>query len=213
MRRYAHLILNKLTITEPLGAAIISSTATIPASLLECLKNIPQYILLDYTTPCPVKNRYKNPASLGMDRLAAAVGARKLFPDQACLIIDTGTCITMNYLSAAGEFLGGNISPGIKMRLKAMHTFTARLPLAEINLPEDYFATNTIQAMQNGAVKGAFREIDSFIEETIIKYGTINVILTGGDAYMFESYTKNKIFVAPNLVLEGLNEILKYNVK
>ena len=124
-----------------------------------------------------------------------------------------GTCITMNFVNNKGWFLGGNISPGIKMRLKAMHKFTANLPLAENVLNDEFIADTTVKALQNGAIKGTFREIDSFITETRNKFGEIKVILTGGDAFFFENWTKNMIFVAPNLVMEGLNEILKYNVK
>ena len=94
-----------------------------------------------------------------------------------------------------------------------MHKFTAKLPLVEPDIPAEDFAQTTVKALQNGAVKGTFREIDSFIDDTRVKFGVNIIILTGGDAGLFESYTKNKIFVAPNLVLEGLNEILKYNVK
>jgi len=121
--------------------------------------------------------------------------------------------MTTNIVTANGEYLGGNISPGINMRLKAMHTFTAKLPLVEIGLPIENLGNSTVKALQNGAVKGTFREIDSFIEEIRQDLGDLIVILTGGDAKLFENWTKNMIFAAPNLVLEGLNEILKYNVK
>ena len=94
-----------------------------------------------------------------------------------------------------------------------MHKFTANLPLAENVLNDEFIADTTVKALQNGAIKGTFREIDSFITETRNKFGEIKVILTGGDAFFFENWTKNMIFVAPNLVMEGLNEILKYNVK
>ena len=150
---------------------------------------------------------------MGKDRIDASVGANKRSQGKAALFIDMGTCITVNFINSEGAFVGGNISPGIMMRLKAMHKFTAKLPMVKPDIPDEYFAQSTVKALQNGAVKGAFREIDSFIDDTRIKFGVNNIILTGGDAVLFESYTKNKIFVAPNLVLEGLNEILNYNVK
>ncbi|MBK9736054.1 MAG: type III pantothenate kinase [Saprospiraceae bacterium] len=195
-----------------IDAVILSNTGEIVTSTYDYLKN--NFILfwhLDHLSPLPIKNLYETPQTLGKDRLAAAVGAFYKFHGANCLIIDLGTCITLDFISEKGEFLGGNISPGIRMRLKAMNRYTAKLPLVDIDIPESLFGTNTKNALQNGAVKGAFREIETFINEVSTKYDVINVILTGGDAHLFEKYTKNKIFVSPNLILEGLNEILRYN--
>jgi type III pantothenate kinase len=197
----------------PISSAILSNTSEPAKRLIDYLSDLPFFIHLDHHTPIPVTNQYATPESLGKDRLAAAVGAFYMFPDSDSLVIDMGTCITVNLLKAGGIFVGGNISPGITMRIKAMHHFTAGLPMADIELPEEYFGTSTISALQNGAIKGAFREIEALINEVKAKDESINVILTGGDAQKFESYSKNKIFVSPNLVLEGLNEILKYNVE
>ena len=173
---------------------------------------MPVFIHLDHNTPIPIKNEYGAPESLGKDRLAAAVGAGKMFPGKNVLFFDMGTCITMNFIDSSGSFIGGNISPGIRMRLKAMHTFTDRLPMVPLEIPDEVIGKDTVKAMQNGGIKGAFREMESFIDEIRTDFGEIVIILTGGDANLFESYTKNKIFVAPYLVLQGLNEILKYNV-
>lgn len=213
MRRYSFSAIGKLLQKFDISAGILSNTSEISGDMLEMLKKIPFFIHFDTNTPIPIRNVYSTQLSLGKDRLAAAVGAFKRYKGHSVLFIDMGTCITMNFLDSEGTFVGGNISPGIKMRLKAMHKFTAKLPLVEPDVPEEDFAQTTVKALQNGAVKGAFREIESFIYETRIKFGVNNIILTGGDAGLFESYTKNKIFVAPNLVLEGLNEILNYNVK
>jgi type III pantothenate kinase len=213
MRRYAVSVMSKILQRFDITAGILSNTSEVNALLLEMLNKIPFFIHLDTITPIPIKNLYATPFSLGKDRIAAAVGAWRRSKGKAVMFIDMGTCITVNFINDAGAFVGGNISPGILMRLKAMHKFTAKLPLVKPDIPDEYFAQSTVKALQNGAVKGAFREIDSFIDDTRIKFGVNNIILTGGDAGLFESYTKNKIFVAPNLVLEGLNEILNYNVK
>ncbi|MBP9197836.1 MAG: type III pantothenate kinase [Saprospiraceae bacterium] len=213
LRRYSISTIGKLLKKFEIKAGILSSTSEISMAFLDILRKIPFFIHLDMETPIPIQNLYSTPLSLGKDRLAAAVGAFKRSYGKPVLFIDMGTCITMNLLNEAGAFIGGNISPGIRMRLKAMHKFTAKLPLVEPDIPAEDFAPTTVKALQNGAVKGTFREIDSFIDDTRVKFGVNNIILTGGDAGLFESYTKNKIFVAPNLVLEGLNEILKYNVK
>jgi type III pantothenate kinase len=213
LRRYSVSVLSKILQRSEITAGILSNTSEVNILLLEMLKRLPFFIHLDTITQIPIQNLYATPSSLGKDRIAAAVGAWKRSIGKSALFIDMGTCITVNFLNDEGAFVGGNISPGIMMRLKAMHKFTAKLPLVKPEIPEEYFATSTVKALQNGAVKGAFREIDSFIDDTRIKFGVNNIILTGGDAVLFESYTKNKIFVAPNLVLEGLNEILNYNAK
>ncbi len=194
-----------------IDSCILSNSGLVAANLINELSFIRQFIHFSKDTKLPIVNTYSTKATLGNDRLAGAVGTLLYFPNGSTLKIDMGTCITMDYLDRKLEFVGGNISPGISMRLKSMHHFTAKLPLVDIRINEFIFGKSTTTAMQNGAVKGAFREIDSFIQGVREEFGIINVILTGGDAILFEKYTKNEIFVSPNLVVEGLNEILKYN--
>ena len=213
LKRYAHRILNELPSTLKIENVILSNTSLLDKSLMDQLRTYQHFLHLDHSTKIPIVNKYGTPETLGKDRIAAAVGAWMKYPNENILFIDMGTCITMNFVNNKGWFLGGNISPGINMRFKAMHKFTANLPLAENVLNDEFIADTTVKALQNGAIKGTFREIDSFITETRNKFGEIKVILTGGDAFFFEKWTKNMIFVAPNLVMEGLNEILKYNVK
>jgi type III pantothenate kinase len=213
LKRYAHRILNELPSTLKIENVILSNTSLPDKSLMDQLRKYQHFLHLDHSTKIPIVNKYGTPETLGKDRIAAAVGAWMKYPNENILFIDMGTCITMNFVNNKGWFLGGNISPGINMRFKAMHKFTANLPLAENVLNDEFIAVTTVKALQNGAIKGTFREIDSFITETRNKFGEIKVILTGGDAFFFENWTKNMIFVAPNLVMEGLNEILKYNVK
>lgn len=213
LKRYAHRILNELPSTLKIENVILSNTSLPDKFLMDQLRTYQHFLHLDHSTKIPIVNKYETPETLGKDRIAAAVGAWMKYPNENILFIDMGTCITMNFVNNKGWFLGGNISPGINMRFKAMHKFTANLPLAENVLNDEFIADTTVKALQNGAIKGTFREIDSFITETRNKFGEIKVILTGGDAFFFENWTKNMIFVAPNLVMEGLNEILKYNVK
>jgi len=173
---------------------------------------IPCVIKLTYQTAVPIKNGYHSPKTLGMDRLAAAVGAYTLHPEAHAIVIDMGTCITMDCIEKGGTYLGGNISPGIPMRIKAMHHYTRTLPLVSTQIAQGLLGTDTTSALQQGGVNGACREIEAFLNETSVELGNVNVILTGGDAHIFESYTKKQIFVLPYLVMEGLNEILHYNV-
>lgn len=212
-KRYSENVLSKIPKAYNIESAILSNTSSVGEKLLEKLSSYAYFIHLDENTPIPIVNKYGTPNTLGKDRIAAAVRANMLFPYQNTLFIDMGTCITINLINDKREFVGGNISPGILMRLKAMHKFTAKLPLVQPILNNEDFGTTTVKALQNGGVRGTFIEIESFIRDTRSKIGEINVILTGGDAYFFESWTKNEIFVAPNLVMEGLNEILNYNAK
>ena len=171
------------------------------------------YIELDSHTPLPIRNLYKTPETLGKDRLAAVVGAYQLYTEEACLIIDAGTCITYDFLRADGAYLGGNIAPGLHMRLEAMHKFTAQLPKVEIKENDQMIGQSTQSAMQNGGIWGAILEIEGYIRYAQSKFGQINVILTGGDADFFAKKMKSRIFVNHNLVLIGLNKILNYNVE
>ncbi|KAA3636402.1 MAG: type III pantothenate kinase, partial [Bacteroidetes bacterium] len=129
------------------------------------------------------------------------------------LVIDAGSCITYDILTQNGRFLGGNISPGKKMRLKAMHSFTENLPLPEESETDINWGNTTNTALLNGAHLGAVLEMQGFIELCNSEFGATNVFLTGGDADFFANKCKKKIFVHPNLVLTGLNKILNYNVE
>ncbi len=212
-KRFCSKVIKDMLSKYKINAAILSNTSTPDENTLHLLNSLSHFIHLNESTPLPVINGYETPATLGKDRLAASVSSSLRFKNENVVFVDMGTCITMNYITSEGVFLGGNIHPGISMRLKAMHRFTAKLPKVEISVPEEIIGNSTVKALQNGAVKGAFLEIDAFIQLIQTKFGHIKVLLTGGDAYLFEKWTKNEIFVAPNLVLEGLNEILKYNAK
>ncbi|MDX1940395.1 MAG: type III pantothenate kinase [Saprospiraceae bacterium] len=186
---------------------------TVPEEITNFLSSHFFYIELNAHTPLPIQNAYKTPETLGKDRLAAVVGAYSMFPDQNCLIVDAGTCITYEFLSADGVYLGGNIAPGLEMRLKAMHYFTAKLPLVEIGETQNTIGYSTESAMRNGAQLGTMLEIQGFIDWCGSEWGSINVILTGGDADFLVKNLKSQIFVNLNLVLQGLNKILNYNVE
>lgn len=170
-------------------------------------------LLLNNQTPLPFKNQYRTPHTLGIDRLAAVAGAQALFPGINCLVIDAGTCITYEMLTAQGEYLGGNIAPGIRLRLQAMHTFTARLPEVHQGPTEHWIGYSTESAMQNGAQWGLSFEIEGAIEQFSAHFAPLQVILTGGDAEFLAEMMKSKIFVHSDLVLIGLNKILTHNVE
>ena len=162
-------------------------------------------------TPIPISNRYRTPKTLGSDRLAAVIGASSLKPGKDLLIIDAGTCITYEVIDARGNYWGGNIAPGMQMRLRALHEFTARLPLVEAEgvVPGMGFDTET--AIRSGVLRGMKYEIEGYIKSLRSKFLHLEVFLTGGDRINFDTNIKNIIFSDKYIVARGLNRILDYN--
>ncbi len=191
--------------------SIVSSTRTGTPYFIEYINKHYKLIILSHTTKVPIKNKYGTPKTLGRDRLAAVVGASKLYPKKNVLVIDIGTCITYDYIDKKGQYWGGNIAPGVELRLQAMHHFTSALPLLKRKWNKDILGKSTTTAIQNGAVWGIKLEIESFIKTLTGKKGQMTVILTGGDASYFGELIDSEIFVDSNLVLKGLNDIIEYN--
>ncbi len=189
---------------------ILSTTRNISLEERSKLEKYAEIFELTHETKVPIINNYETPTTLGKDRLAAAVASAKLFPGEHVVFIDCGTCLTYNFIDKNGIFEGGNIAPGVSMRLQAMKYFTDKLPEVEKQYNEGLFGKNTVKAMQNGAVKGAMYEITSFIEGVFKQYGETKIILTGGDSLLFAKHLNFKIFALPNLVLYGLNQILMH---
>ncbi|MBK8043499.1 MAG: type III pantothenate kinase [Haliscomenobacter sp.] len=177
------------------------------------LEKTGRLVRFSHATPVPVQVAYQTPETLGLDRIAAAAGAFARFPDANCLVIDAGTCMTFEFVLSGGRYLGGNISPGLEIRLRAMAEFTASLPLAKLNEVDQWIGYSTDSALRNGAVLGAVMEIEGYIQRCEKEWGNINAVLTGGDALFLANPLKKKIFVHENLVLEGLNKILNHNVR
>lgn len=171
------------------------------------------FLELTHQLNIPIENAYATPETLGIDRLAAVIGAYSLFPKQTCLVIDAGTCMTLDLLNDEGVYLGGNISPGVRMRLQAMHQFTARLPLVDIGQWQQNWGINTETALQNGGLLGACLEIEGLEKRLRQQWPQLKCLITGGDAKVLADQLKCKIFVYTNLVLIGLNKILTYNVE
>lgn len=205
--------IEKFCAGHDITAGIWSSVAKVPLSLCRFLGEEMGFIRLDENTSLPLKNAYQTPATLGKDRLACAVAANAIFPGKNVLVIDAGTCIKYDFVTAKSVYLGGAISPGLRMRLKAMHTFTAKLPLIRFAAEGPLVGRNTRESMLSGALNGALAEIEGMISRYRKEYGSLNVILTGGDMPFFEKRLKSRIFAAPHLVMQGLNIILEYHAK
>jgi len=194
--------------------AILSSVANADPAMLQWLKkefNI--FIEFDHQTAVPIGNLYESKETLGLDRLAAAVGGVSLFPGETLLVIDAGTAITFDLIDKSNCFLGGNISPGLKMRFSALHQFTKKLP--EIERSDHYpdIGKTTEEAIRAGVQNGMIFEIDGMIDHIRKKWPGCQVILTGGDLFFFDKKLKNTIFVKFEITLIGLNRILEYNAE
>ncbi|MDQ3192959.1 MAG: type III pantothenate kinase, partial [Bacteroidota bacterium] len=158
--------------------------------------------------------KYLSPETLGKDRLAAVAGASLVFPNVNVLVIDAGTCIKYDFINNKSEYLGGGISPGIKMRYAALNNFTQKLPLLEPIKEVTLLSGNTtISSIHSGVQLGALSEVKEIINLYLEKYIKITVILTGGDMEFFKPVMsgKNNIFADSFLIHKGLNHILSYN--
>lgn len=166
---------------------------------------------LSSETKLPFKNLYKTPETLGVDRLALIAAAVLHYPLANALIIDAGTCVTFDFKDSKNSYLGGAISPGLRLRYQAMHNFTAKLPLLEVSAPKHFIGNSTAQAMHSGVVNGLVNEIEGHIQQYQQEYSDLTVILTGGDANFLSKQLKSSIFANSNFLLEGLNHILNFN--
>ena len=196
---------------EKLDGAILCSTANISESTLEAFDNLPCPIrkVLTWQTPVPVENHYSTPQTLGMDRLSAVIGAYANHPGNDILVIDSGTAITYDFINAQGQYLGGNISPGVDLSFKALHALTARLPLVEEEGDRPPFGISTDTAIRCGVLDGVRHEIEGTIRSLIVKYPNLLVFLTGGHGFDFDVSLKKRIFADKLLVLKGLDCILR----
>ncbi|MCW3077969.1 MAG: hypothetical protein JWO32_2578 [Bacteroidetes bacterium] len=193
---------------------VVASVVEDHATFIENQKKNIRVLLFKNDTLIPLKNLYQSGGTLGSDRLAASIGSFSLYPNQNVLTIDAGTCIKYNFVNSNNEFIGGAISPGISMRLRAMHHYTQKLP--ELNPDYNYeklTGGNTTESILSGAMLGAASEIDEFISRYRLSFENLVVVISGGDSEYLCKQLKNRIFAHPNIVLHGLNSILNYNLE
>ena len=193
---------------------IISNVTNLPQPVSEVFQENLKILEFNHTTRLPIEIDYSTPTSLGTDRIANAVGAYKAYPKTNVLIIDFGTCIKFDVITAKGVFKGGAISPGVQMRFKAMHQMTGMLPLIKewSENDEHWPGKNTKGSMVSGVIEGIHAEILRYIDLGNEHYNKLTVIATGGDFSFFDKAFKNIIFANPYLTLHGLHEILLYNM-
>ena len=189
------------------ASGIIAASGREPAEIYDFLSSrLKPVVKFNSATPVPVRNMYKTPETLGVDRLAGAIGANSFFPNENILLFSFGTALTIDFISE-NKYLGGNISPGLQMRFQALHKFTARLPLCTPPRSLPACGSTTGEAIESGTVTGMIAEVSHYINN----YKTYKIIFTGGDAFYFADKIKFPVFVLSNSVIYGLNEVLKYN--
>lgn len=194
--------------------SIISSVINIEPAVVNTLTRRSQhFVLFDHQTPVPIRNGYSTPETLGQDRLAAAVGAQSLCPNENLLIIDTGSAITYDFVSAEGEYLGGNIAPGLKMRFTMLQRMTKKLPLVEVEEKEliPLFGKNTRDAIAAGVIRGVAYEAKGYMRTLRERMPHVQTFLTGGNAPFILNNVRMEMHYEKHLVLIGLNKILSYN--
>ena len=200
--------------------SIISSVVDVEAAVVNTLNRLSQhFVLFDHLTPVPIVNKYDSPQTLGLDRLAAAVGAKHLCPKENLLIIDVGSAITYDFVSEEGEYIGGNIAPGIKMRCTVLQRMTKKLPLVDVDEKEliPLFGTNTRDAIAAGVIRGIAYEVKGYIRTLHEKLPHMQTFVTGGNApYVINNVRSSRteersLRWEKHLVCIGLNEILVFN--
>ena len=188
---------------------IVSSVISDCESLLDEISKLQcPVIRFDKSTPLPLEVNYRTPGTLGSDRIAAAVGAWGEAPGRNILVIDAGSAITIDFVGKDGKYNGGNIAPGIKMRLRALHEYTDRLPMVEKEGDIPTIGYDTETAIRSGVINGVCHEIEGYINEFKQKYCDVLVFLTGGDEKPLKNRIKSCIFADKYLVAKGLNRIL-----
>lgn len=195
-----------------ISGAILCSVSGVAKKECDVVALFCRVYVLSSTSKVPFKNSYATSYTLGADRIALATAAFYHNPRGNTLVVDAGTCITYDMVNNAGEYMGGAISPGLTLRYKALHHYTAALPLLQ---PQhellDFIGNSTQSSIHSGVLNGLACEIDGVIAQYRSRFQDLTVVLTGGDAPFFAKRLKNVIFANANFLLEGLNHLLEYN--
>ncbi len=204
--------IKKILKKHPISKAVMSNVASISEVKLKKIQAFVEIIFISSFTRAPFVNLYKTPKTLGVDRIALAAAAVSQFPHKNVLVLDAGSCITFDFVTAKKEYLGGAISPGIQMRFRALNHFTANLPLIVKEEASSFIGSSTKESINSGVVNGVLQEIEGVISQYKNKYLDLTVVLTGGDTNFLSKQLKSSIFAHQNFLLKGLNDILIFNL-
>lgn len=175
----------------------------VPAELSKKVK-------LDHLTPLPFVSQYASQETLGTDRMANAAALSTLYKGKKAICIDSGTCLKFDYVDEKGHYHGGSIAPGLNMRMKAMHEFTGRLPLFEVEKNTPLTGQSTRESMLAGGVTGFKAEVREMVNLYRQQYPELTIVITGGDMWFLQDALKNNIFAEKDFTLIGLNSILMH---
>ena len=193
-------------------ACILSSVSVVDQAAIDVLsQKAAHFMELTHQTPVPIRNLYKTPETLGNDRLAAVVGAYSLFPGKDVLVMDAGTALTIDFIDKEGNYRGGNISPGLNMRFRALHDDTQKLFLQAQTDDFEMIGNTTASAITSGVQNGIIFEINYYIDHFVKQFPGLVTILTGGDVNFFVNKIESYTFAEPNLVFFGLMKIIEFN--
>ncbi|AVR44328.1 type III pantothenate kinase [Christiangramia fulva] len=191
--------------------AIISSVSHENSEMLRMIRESFPLLEFDQNVSLPFENKYTTPNTLGKDRLALVAAAVKLYPAKNVLIIDSGTCITYDIKTSEEVYLGGAIAPGLTMRFKSLHKFTANLPLITPKPENPLIGNSTATSILSGIINGLEMELKGMLDAYRSEFEDLTIIFTGGDSEFLSLPLKNSIFANSNFLLEGLNFILEFN--
>lgn len=189
---------------------VLSSVGKLEDQIVQFLEEHSILTVINSEISLPFDNLYATPKTLGVDRMVLAAGAVLKYPKQNRLVIDAGTCITYDFITADDTYLGGGISPGLRLRYESLHAYTAKLPLLNYKEPDGLIGNSTPEAIHSGVVNGFVNEITGFITEYEKQFVNLAIILTGGDAEMLSKKIKNTIFANPNFLIESLKQLHEY---
>ena len=192
---------------------ILSSVGKLEKEVVDFIQNRFPTEIIDHKSKFPFTNLYATPETLGIDRMVLAAGATLMYPNQNRLIIDAGTCITYDFVNAENQYLGGAISPGIKIRYKSLNNYTSKLPLLTLSEDFEIIGNSTKSAIHSGVINGVIFEIEGFISQYSLKNQDLTIILTGGDAEFLAKRLKSTILANSNFLLESLNLLSLYTQK
>jgi type III pantothenate kinase len=216
LQKQIEFTLNKYQNTTDL---VVASVGNITKEAFLAFEKQLKIHFITHNSTFPFHNKYETPHSLGIDRMVLASGAVLNFPKQNRLVIDAGTCITYDFIDENDNYLGGAISPGIRLRYESLHNFTAKLPLLTLDLfkenlksidEHDFIGNSTSSAIHSGVLNGVQNEIEGCIAQYQRVYPKFIIILTGGDTEFLAKRLKNTIFANSNFLLESLNQTFQY---
>lgn len=203
----------KAGLPDSLAAAADSASGAMACASGEVPALLSQVPLLSPSTALPLAMKYRTPDTLGPDRVAAACGAQLLHPGCDCLVVDAGTCITVDFVSADGSYYGGAIMPGLNMTLRALHEHTARLPLVDLAACDHapLLGRTTEESIVAGTLGATMLSLAGFVAAYRQRSPSLHVMLTGGDAHQLTQAGADHWELEPDLTLIGLNAILLHN--